>query len=79
MAARKMTFSFPDELASAFVRRVPARNRSKFMAEALEAHLRMDDEALVRACIAANQDLAAKQLEEEWDAIQEDIEEPWVS
>ena len=77
MAARKMTFSLPEELATQLVKRVPARERSRFLAEVLEKSLREDDEALIRACLMANQDPDVKAIEQEWDGIRDVIEEPW--
>jgi hypothetical protein len=77
MAARKMTFSLPEELATRLVKRVPARERSRFLAQVLEKSLREDDESLIRACLIANQDPDVKAIEEEWDAIRDVIEEPW--
>jgi hypothetical protein len=77
MAARKMTFSLPEELATKLVRRVPARERSRFLAQVLEKSLREDDESLIRACLMANQDADVKAIEQEWDEIRDVIEEPW--
>ena len=77
MAARKMTFSLPEDLASRLVKRVPARERSRFLAQVLEKSLRENDESLIRACLAANQDPDVKVIEQEWDEIRDVIEEPW--
>jgi len=77
MAVRKMTFSLPEELASRLVKRVPARERSRFLAQVLEKSLREDDESLIRACLMANQDPDVKAIEQEWGEICDAIEEPW--
>lgn len=77
MAARKMTFSLPLELADRLVKRVPARERSRFLARVLEKSLLEDDEALIRSCLSANQDPEVKAIEQEWDEIRDAIEEPW--
>ncbi|MEO8096432.1 MAG: hypothetical protein ABI811_01935 [Acidobacteriota bacterium] len=77
MAARKMTFSLPEQLARTLVQRVPARERSRFLAQALEKSLREQESDLARACLAANNDPKAKVLEKEWDRVQDEIEEPW--
>lgn len=77
MASRKMTFSLPGDLAQQFVRRVPARERSRFLARALENSLGEEEKALVRSCQAANEDPEVKAIEEEWDATVDGIEEPW--
>jgi hypothetical protein len=77
MAARKMTFSIPDEIAGEFLRHVPARDRSRYVAEALARTLRTQDEELARACDVANQDPDVLMIEREFDAISGDIVEPW--
>jgi hypothetical protein len=77
MAVRKMTFSLPIELASQLVKRVPARERSRFLAKVLEKSLREDDESLIRSCLSANEDPEVKAIEQEWDQIRDTIEEPW--
>jgi hypothetical protein len=77
MAARKMTFSIPDEIASKFLRHVPARDRSRYVAEALARALKSQDEALARACDVANQEPDVLMIEQEFDAISGDIAEPW--
>ena len=77
MAVRKMTFSLPADLASQLVKRVPARERSRFLAKVLEKSLREDDEALIRSCLSANEDPDVQAIEQEWDQIRDAIEEPW--
>ena len=77
MATRKMTFSIPVDLASQLLKRVPARDRSRFLAKALEKSLREEDQALVRSCRLANQDPEVAAIEKEWDQIGDQIEEPW--
>jgi len=39
--------------------------------------LHEDDEALVRSCLAANQDPEVVAIEQEWDEIGNVIDEPW--
>jgi hypothetical protein len=77
MAARKMTFSLPAELAERLVKRVPARERSSFLARVLEKSLLEEDEALIRSCLSANKNPEVKVIEQEWDEIGDAIEEPW--
>lgn len=77
MATRKMTFSIPADLASQLLKRVPARDRSRFLAKALEKRLREEEQALVRSCRLANQDREITAIEQEWDQIGDPIEEPW--
>lgn len=77
MAARKMTFSLPEDLANELVKRVPARERSRFLTQVLEKSLREEDESLIRSCLSANEDPEVKAIEQEWDEIRDAIEEPW--
>ena len=77
MAVRKLTFSVQEPLADRFLRRVPSRDRSRFVSDALAARLEECDLQLVRACEAANQDLEATQIEKELDGIRNEVAEPW--
>jgi len=77
MATRKMTFSIPVDLTSQLLKRVPARDRSRFLAKALEKSLREEEQALVRSCRLANQDPEVTAIEQQWDQIGAQIEEPW--
>jgi metal-responsive CopG/Arc/MetJ family transcriptional regulator len=77
MAARKMTFTLPEELASRFVRRVPARDRSRYVAEALANKLAERDQRLIRACEIVNKDPEVRKIEKEFDALTDEIAEPW--
>jgi hypothetical protein len=77
MAVRKMTFSVPEPLAVQFLRRVPSRDRSRFISEALAARLRERDIELVRACETANQDLDVAEIENDFDGIRDEMAEPW--
>jgi Arc/MetJ-type ribon-helix-helix transcriptional regulator len=77
MAMRKMTFSLPEPLAAQLLRRVASRDRSRFVSEALAARLEERDNALMRACEIANQDLEAAEIEKEFDRIGDEMAEPW--
>jgi hypothetical protein len=77
MAARKMTFPLPEPLAAELLKSVSPRDRSRYVAEALTAKLRMQDEDLARACDLANQNEDILLIEREFDAISSDIAEPW--
>jgi hypothetical protein len=77
MAARKMTFSLPETLAEVLLKRVPPRDRSRYVVEALMAKLQTQDEELARACDLANQNEDVLLIEREFDAISSDIAEPW--
>ena len=72
-----MTFSLPEDLAAQFVRRVSARERSRYLAEALEVSLRKRDQDLARACEIANRDPDVEALEREFDAVSDALAEPW--
>jgi hypothetical protein len=78
MAVRKMTFSLPADLAATFVRRVPARERSRYLAEALAGKLDERDRQLATACEIANRDDDAASIEREFDRINDEVLEPWL-
>lgn len=77
MAIRKMTFSVPEPLATQFVRRVPSRDRSRFISEALAARLAERELELVRACEIANQDPDVAEVENDFSGIRDVMAEPW--
>lgn len=78
MAARKMVFSLPETLAAELIRSVAARDRSRYVAEALRARLRAQDEALAMACDVANRSEDVLSIERELDAVPSHIVEPWT-
>ena len=69
MACQKVTFSLPKDLVTKFVKRVPARQRSQYVAEALAAKLREREQLLIRACEIANRSRAVRDVERDWDAL----------
>lgn len=76
-----MTFTIPEDLAATFLRRVPARDRSRYVTEALAAKLREREERLIRACDVANGSAEVLGIEQDWDAMNDEadrIEEPWT-
>jgi hypothetical protein len=77
MASRKMTFTLPEDIATKFVRRVPARDRSRYVAAALTEKLTAADRELARACEIANQDPEIAAIEHELDSLPSEIAEPW--
>jgi len=77
MASRKMTFTLPEDLAARFVRRVPARGRSRYVADALANKLAEREKRLIRACEIVNEDPEVKKIEKEFDALRDEITEPW--
>jgi hypothetical protein len=72
-----MTFTLPEDLASQFVRRVPARDRSRYVADAITKQLADRDKRLIRACEIANEDPALLEVEKEFDALNDELHEPW--
>jgi hypothetical protein len=77
MASRKMTFSIPDTLASSFTRRVPARDRSRYVAEAIAEKLAEREKRLMQACKIANDDPGVREIEQEFDNLTDAMPEPW--
>jgi len=62
------------------LRRVPARERSRYVSEAITAKLRDREERLIRACETANKAADVLAVERDWDALSDHadrIEEPW--
>jgi hypothetical protein len=79
MASRKMTFTLPSDLASTFVRRVPARDRSRYVADAIAEKLAEREKRLILACEIANQDPELREIEQEFDALTDELSEPWTN
>ena len=77
MASRKMTFTLPDELASSFTRRVPARERSRYVADAIAEKLAEREKRLIQACEIANHDSQVREIELEFDALSDTMPGPW--
>jgi hypothetical protein len=77
MASRKMTFTLPDELATSFTRRVPVRERSRYVADAIADKLADTEKRLIQACEIANQDPELREIELEFDALTDAMPEPW--
>jgi ubiquinone biosynthesis protein UbiJ len=78
MASRKMTFTLPEDIAVKFLRRVPARDRSRYVAAALAEKLTEADRQLARACEIANQDRDVAAIEQEFDSLPSEIAESWT-
>jgi hypothetical protein len=77
MASRKMTFTLPAELAGNFTKRVPARERSRYVADAIAEKLHEREKRLIQACEIANQDPEVREIELEFDALGDTMPEPW--
>jgi metal-responsive CopG/Arc/MetJ family transcriptional regulator len=76
-AMRKMTFTLPEDLAARFIRRVAAGERSRYIATAIAAKLARTEKRLLRACGTVNSDPGVKEIEAEFDALDDEIVEPW--
>jgi hypothetical protein len=77
MAARKLTFTVPEEVAGELMRQVSSRDRSHFVTEAIRAMLRSRAERLIKACEVANTDSDVLAIERDWDALPSQIDESW--
>lgn len=77
MASQKVTFSLPKDLVAKFVKRVPARERSQYVAQALTAKLKEREQQLIRACEIANRSRASRAVERDWDNLPDEFLEPW--
>jgi hypothetical protein len=64
-----MTFSFPKKLAAQLTQRVPTRERSRYVADAVAARLAEHDRALREAAAVANACPDIRLLEQELDAL----------
>jgi hypothetical protein len=78
MATRKMTFTIPDDLAGQFLKRVPARDRSHYVAEAIRTKLSEREQQFIHACEIANADPDVLALEQDFGLLLDNITEPWT-
>lgn len=82
MAQRKMTFTIPEDLAALFLHRIPAQDRSRYVAEAISARLREQEERMIQSCVVANNTADVLAIEQEWDSVTDTvdrIQEPWLA
>ncbi len=80
MASKKFTFTLPPDLAAQFLRRVPASQRSQYVAAAIRARLREREQELVRACQVANSSADVLDIETSFDELKDEadrLQEPW--
>jgi len=66
MASRKITLTIPEDIATQFLRRVPARDRSRYVTDASVAKLREREKRMIQACEVANQNPDVLAIEREW-------------
>ncbi len=67
-----MLLSLPDELAFRFRATVPARSRSRFVAELLAREIDNREQALYQAALAVEADTALGEEMREWDVTSAD-------
>jgi len=74
-----MTFSLPTALAAQFVKRVSARHRSRYVAEALAVKPQEQerDRMLARAAEEANRSRQVRAIEQEFDRLGAEPDESW--
>lgn len=80
MASKKLTFTLPQDLATEFLRRVPASQRSQYASIAISDKLREREQQLVRACELANNSTDVREIENSFDALadeSDDVRESW--
>jgi hypothetical protein len=74
-----MTFSLPESLAAKFTKHVPARARSRYVADAIANRLTERERRLIESCDAANADPAIVAIACEFDALPDTVAEPWTN
>jgi metal-responsive CopG/Arc/MetJ family transcriptional regulator len=60
-----MTVQLPQDLAAQFAQRIPARDRSRYLADALREKLSRD-QILIEACQVANKNPEVHRIEKEF-------------
>jgi hypothetical protein len=73
-----MTFTIPEDVARQFLKRVPARERSRYVVEAIRTKLREREQQLIQACDIADADADVLMLEEEFGNLPDEVTEPWT-
>jgi hypothetical protein len=76
-----MTFTVPDNIADQLIRQVPARDRSRYVADAIATSLKAREQRLIAACEVANGNPDVLEIEREWDSLGDDADsmtEPWT-
>ncbi|HUZ49652.1 MAG TPA: hypothetical protein VMW12_07945 [Candidatus Dormibacteraeota bacterium] len=77
MATRKMTFTLPEPLAARLTKQVAARDRSRYVAEAVAERLAARERRLMRSCEVANDSADVLEIEREFDALPDATSESW--
>jgi hypothetical protein len=74
MATRKLTFTLPQDLATEFLRQVPASFRSRYVATAIADKLRAREAQLIQACEAANKSADVRDIESSFEALTDEAD-----
>lgn len=74
MPSRKMTFTLPEDLAAQLLKHVAARDRSRYVTDAIAAKLRDREARLIRACQIANSDPDVLAIESDWDHLNDEAD-----
>lgn len=77
MAMRKMTFTLPESLAARLTKQVAARDRSRYVAEAVAERLAARERRMIRSCEIANDSADVLEIEREFDALPDVTSESW--
>jgi hypothetical protein len=73
-----MTFTLPDDIAGQLLKRVPARDRSRYVSDAIAAKLHDRSRRLSHSCDVANGIADVLAIEQEWEALTDSMAEPWT-
>jgi len=73
----RQTFTLPIEVFKRFAALVPEGKRSSIVASLLESETVRREQALARACDAANADAELRSLETDFQALEDTVSEPW--
>lgn len=70
----RITLSIPDPVAKRFQSAIPARQRSRLVTQLIEDELKKEDDALAKACQAANRDDALAAEVDEWQSFEDEVD-----
>jgi metal-responsive CopG/Arc/MetJ family transcriptional regulator len=70
----RITLSIPDPVAKRFQSTIPARQRSRLVTRLIEAELQKEEDALAKACHAANREEILEAEIDEWQSFEDALE-----
>lgn len=73
----RQTFTLPEDVFRRFSALVPEGQRSAVVALLIEREARRREQALARACDAANESAGLAALEAEFQSLEDTVGEPW--